>query len=220
MYEMKKTFVLALALAASAISSSASASGNEIYGGVGTTGFTAGYARAITPDVSARAEVNILKYDGHLNNDDVRYEAKLKLNSGAVYADYFPFDSSAFRLTGGAFFGDRKVDLKANAMSGTVTINGVKYNVAGESLTGSVKLPSVAPYIGIGSGHKATGAGLSFSTDLGVAIGKPDVTLSASPSLLAMAGQKNVDAERDRLQDKVDKYNLYPVLRFTVGYVF
>jgi hypothetical protein len=39
---MKKTYVLALALAASAISSLASATGNEIYGGVGTTGFTAG----------------------------------------------------------------------------------------------------------------------------------------------------------------------------------
>lgn len=217
---MKKTLMLAFAMAAAVFATTATASNNEIYGGVGTTGITVGYARAVTQNVGARAEVNILKYDGHLNDDDVNYEANVKLNTGAVYADYFPFESSAFRITAGAIFGDKKVDLTANANGGTVTINGVKYPAAGQSLYGSVKLPSVAPYIGIGTGHKAINAGFSFSTDFGASFGKPDVTLSASPALLALAGQANVDAERNRVQDKVKKYDIYPVLRFTVGYAF
>lgn len=217
---MKKTLMLASIVATFAVSVSAAASNNEVYAGVGTTGLTAGYARAINDHGGARIELNVLNVHGQLNDPDVDYEARLKMNTVGVYYDFFPFQSSSLRITGGAIFGNKKVDLAARANSGTVTVNGRDYNANGESLFGSVKQPSATPYIGIGTGHKASSSGLSISTDFGVSYGRPTVSLSASPALLAAAGQDNVDAERNKVQDKVSKYALYPVIRIAIGYAF
>lgn len=212
---MKKTMI-ALALAASALTTASFA--GELYTGVGTDGITVGYAQAVTPSMGVRVEANTLSYNANVNTNNVNYDGKLKFNTLALMYDYFPF-ASGFRVTTGAYIGDKKLDLNATG-TGNYTINGTTYNATGESLHGEVKYPSVTPYLGIGYGHNTMSKGLSFFADMGVTYGKPSVSLTASPGLQAVAGQANIDAERQRIQDKVNKYNVYPVVKIGLGYAF
>lgn len=213
---MKKS-TLILAFAAAAMSAGAFA--GEVYGGAGTTGVVAGYSMSINDHLGARAEVNHLNYGRDFDTSDVKYDAKVKMQSLGVYADYFPFVSSGLRLTAGAMIGNDKVTGHAKGENGTVTINGQQYNAAGESLDVSAKFPTVRPYVGIGYGHTAR-KGLGFIADVGVAYGKASVSLTASQGLANAAGQSNIDAERQKAQDKLDKYDLYPVIKVGVGYTW
>lgn len=210
----------AIAMAVMAVASvSAQATESEIYGGVGTTGVSIGYARAITPSMGTRVEANVLSYKGNVTAGEIQYDAKLKMNSVGVFYDYFPF-ASHIRMTTGAYLGNRKLDLTASGAS-TVVINSTTYDAKGESVYGSVKFPKVSPYLGIGYGHNANDSGISFVADVGIALGKPTVSLSASPGLTAAAGQANIDAERNKAQSDINsKYKAYPVIKIGMGYVF
>lgn len=219
---MKKTVLLGFAIALATMAGSAcaeSAAQGEIYTGLGSTGYGIGYAHNLTASSSVRAELNVFNYSNNFNSGDVGYNGSLKLNTVSAYYDFFPFEGSSFRLSGGAVVGDRKVELNAKSAA-TYTINGTTYSAVGQSLYGAVKLPPVSPYIGLGFGHKATKPGFTFIADLGLAYGSPDVTLSASSGLLAQAGQANIDAERRKVEDKVNKYDLYPVIKIGIGYAF
>ena len=81
---------------------------------------------------------------------------------------------------------------------------------------------SFAPYLGVGYGNVWT-RGVNFYFDLGVMFqGTPEVSLSLScaPSPSCTAAQGQVEAERQRVQDKVDKYKYYPVanIGLTIGW--
>jgi hypothetical protein len=206
-------------LAALAVASIAPASfAGEIYSGVGTDGIAAGYAQSITPLLCARVEGEFLDFSKGISTSNVNYDGKLKNASAGLFLDVFPFRGN-FRITAGALIGDRRIDVTANGQS-NVTINGKSYNSVGQSLNGSAKFPTVSPYVGIGFGHQATHKGFGFYGDLGVAYGRPNVSLTASPGLLAEAGQANIDAERQQLQNKANNLKFYPVIDVGVKYAF
>jgi hypothetical protein len=83
-----------------------------------------------------------------------------------VYGDDFLGDS--FWLTAGALLGQRKA--------------------AGESVDAEAKFPSFAPYLGIGFGHAQSSKGLGVHFDAGVAIGKAEAKITASPGLAGRGG--------------------------------
>ena len=232
---MKKSIIFALATAFAAVTASATevgalesadaaaipaTSANELHIGVGTTGATIGYARALSHGVGLRVGFNALTYENTFDTDEATYDAELDMKTAAVYLDYFPFASSSFRLTAGAVSGDRNLNLEGRSRNGTITINGVDYPADGERVYGKVSWPKTAPYLGIGFGHKASESGLSLTADLGVIHGNPTVTLDATPSLKQAAGQSNVDEERRKVQEEADKAKLYPVIRIGIGYSF
>ena len=132
--------------------------------------------------------------------------------------DYFL--GSSFRFTAGALIGQRKASGNGVATNGTITINGTTYPAAGESVAAEARFPSFAPYLGIGFGHAQVSKGLSFYFDAGVAIGKADAKITASPGLVAAAGQSNIDAEQRNLQDSVDALKFFPTVKFGLGYNF
>lgn len=213
---MKKSLLVTAALLAI---SAMSASATEIYTGAGTTGFVLGAGSKLNDNFGVRAEGNYLNYSHSFSTSDVNYDAKIKFQDFSLLADYFPFSGSGFRLSAGAVVGNDKLSGQATGQSGTVTINGNQYSAAGQSLNVSAKFPTVRPYVGIGYGHHAD-KGLSFFVDLGVEYGKASVDLTASPGLAAQAGQANIDAERNKVQDKVNKLNAYPVFRLGVSETF
>lgn len=195
-------------------------SANELSIGVGTTGATLGYARALSRGTGLRVEWNALRHEDTFESEDATYDSQLDIKAAGLYLDYFPFDSSSFRLTVGAMSGDRKFDLEAQPTNGTITINGQQYDATGERVYGTVEWPKTSPYLGIGFGHKASDRGLALVLDLGVLHGKPTVTLDATPSLKQAAGQSNVDEERKRVQEEADKAKFYPVIKLGIGYSF
>lgn len=217
----RHSFLCCLMAAAGSLAAGAAwADNNSFYASGGTTGAAGGYARAISRHMGARIEVNALDYDLTFRSDDARYDATVRMDTLGAFVDYFPSPHGRFRITVGALSGDRRVDLVGTRDSGTVTINGEQYDAAGEHMTGTIEWPVAAPYVGVGFGHRRGARGFSFIADLGVIYGNPEVTLAASPGLAQAAGQSNIEAERRRVQEQADRYKVYPVLKFGIGYAF
>ncbi|MGR2682407.1 hypothetical protein [Chromobacterium haemolyticum] len=55
--------------------------------------------------------------------------------------------------------------------------------------------------------------------DLGVAYGKPKATLTSSEGLTTAAGA-DIEIERKKLQDDLDKLKVWPVIKIGWGYTF
>jgi hypothetical protein len=195
------------------------ASAAEVYGGGATTGFEIGLAQPLGDRFAVRLEANSLSVTRNFTTSDVDYDAKVKFSNAALFFDWFM--AGSFRLTGGALMGSRKIHGTARSVAGTIRLNGVVYPVApGDSLDFDAKFPNVAPYIGIGWGHQQDSPGLHFYADAGAAIGRPDVTLTPSASLLAKVNAADLASERNAAQDKADNFRVYPVLKLGIRYTF
>jgi hypothetical protein len=205
-------------LVAGAILCAAPATAVELFGGIGTSGFEIGLGSRLGSNTGVRMDAEFLDYGRTFDRNGATYDTKLKFSALGVYGDYFLGNS--FRLTAGALLGQRKATGSGVATNGTITINGVSYPAAGESVAAEAKFPSFAPYLGIGFGHAQSSKGVSFYFDAGVAIGKADAKITPSAGLLAAAGQSNIDAEQRNLQESVDKLKFFPTVKFGLGYKF
>jgi hypothetical protein len=193
--------------------------GAEVYGGGGTTGFEVGLAQTFTNGFAARIEANNLSITRAFNTSGVDYDAKVKFSNVGVYLDAFV--GSSLRLTGGALVGNRKIHGVARSVGNTIDLNGVRYVLAaGDSLDFDAKFPNVTPYLGVGWGHHQDAAGLHFYADAGVAIGRPEVKLTPSASLLAKVNPTDLAAEQNTAQDKADSLRFFPVLKLGIRYTF
>ena len=198
----------------------ATAAGFAQAGGVGvragTTGVGADYGFDIAPTLGGRVGLSAMNFNTHVDTSDVRYDAKAKVLTGSLLLDWSPL--GPFRISGGFMPNNNKIDLTGQPSGGGSF-------PAGSELTGQVKPErSFAPYLGVGYGNVWT-KGVNFYFDLGVMFqGSPEVSLSlncgtASPAQCA-AAQARLEEERQRVQDKVDKYKYYPVanIGLTIGW--
>jgi hypothetical protein len=191
----------------------------------GTTGVGVDFGWSLVPTLSARLGYSGLSYKTSIEETDVSYDAKLKLSNLNGFLDWSPL--GPFRITAGLVGTGSKADVTGTPTGGTFTINGVTYNAADVgTLSGSVEPGrSAAPYLGIGYGNVA-GAGVNFYFDLGVMFhGAPAASLSATcgpavPPAQCTQIRNDVAAEQQRLQDKLDKYKVFPVLSLglTIGF--
>lgn len=210
---MKKLF-LAAALMATSLSSMA----GDIYAGVGTTGFTLGYEQPMGPRAATRYEWNHLVTDGNLAAGSVTYDYKVKANSLATFFDFYPVVNSGFRFTTGAFIGSPTVDVAARTQ--LYTDGNYLLVIPGDAIAVKVKTNTVIPYVGMGYRSGRYQSGLHFFADAGVSYVKPEVTLTAHPDLVALAGPRRIAAEEKALQDEADKLKFVPVLRVGISYPF
>lgn len=191
----------------------------ELYGGVGTTGLEVGVAQPLSNDFSARLDVNWLRVTRNFTTSNVDYDARFKASNFGMYVDGFVV--GGLRVTAGALVGPRKVHGVARSSGGTIMLNGVTYPVsASDTLDFDADFPTVTPYLGIGFGHRAGGAGLRLYADAGVAWGRPEVRLSPSASLAAKLNPADLAAERAAAQDKGNSLRAYPVVKLGVAYAF
>jgi hypothetical protein len=215
---MRQVVTIVVASAA-AVAASMPAQAGEVYAGFGTTGFEPGFAIKLGDNTGIHVDGEFLNYKRTWDNDGNTYDTKLKFSSLGLYGNYFL--TERFRVTAGVLVGSRKVTGMGVSSGGTVTINGVTYNVAaGETLMVDAKFPAASPYLGLGFGHADNGPGIGFYFDVGAVFGKPKVKLTPSASIVAQAGQQNIDAEEAKLQEKMNKLRAYPAIKMglTVGF--
>lgn len=198
------------------------AQASEVYGQLGTEGLGIGYGYALNSMTNVRAEFNGISVPYDFQAGGLQYDTRLNLYHGGLYADFFPAPSVlSFRLTAGVLIGGDNLDGTASAMNGTYTINGIAYPTQGEQLNAKVTLPTLRPYIGIGFGHSPIGKkGWSMFCDAGVAYGNPHVELDVPANIAAEAGQANVNAEQQALQNEANKLRFYPIVKIGVSYRF
>ena len=193
---------------------------------VGTLGGGVELAHAFTEKLGFRVSANGLNYSTSETRESVDYDAKLKLQSGQLLLDWFPF-SNNFRLSAGAMYNGNKFTLDGKpSPGGTFTINGTTYSSSDVgSLNGKVDFRKAAPYVGLGYG-RPVGKGLSLTADLGVLFqGSPRSTLSvtcgaATPAPTCAQIQSGVAAEQNKLDDDMHNYRYYPVVSIGLAYVF
>jgi hypothetical protein len=212
---------VAAALLAAAGAAQAAGAGVKI----GTTGVGADFGWEIAPTLGGRIGVAGGTLNTHVDSSDIHYDAKLKLANANLLLDWSPL--GPFRITAGIVPNSNKIDMTGQPSNGTFTLNGNTYTASQVgSLTGTVKPgSSAAPYLGIGYGNVWT-KGVNFYFDLGVMFqGSPKVNLNvvcgpAASAAQCSQAQGDVAAEQQRVEDKLKKFQYYPVanIGLTIGF--
>jgi len=189
-------------------------------GKVGTLGAGAELNLRYSDSLSARFGVNGFKYTYNSNVNSTNYDFNMDLQTFNALADWYPFQGS-FRTSGGVFYNNNKVGLRATG--GSYTINGSPYPTGISSLQGTVSFNAVAPYLGIGWGNPvATGKGWGLTTDIGILYqGKPRVDMSAACNPLAVNCTQfsaDLEAERVKAESDLSNFQLWPVVSIGITY--
>jgi len=216
----KTVFIILATLGCSMVPVGAQESGRGMgaYVTGGTVGAGLGLSYRAAERCTLRGEWTHYSLTRTFSDNSIDYRAQVTLQSGAVYADYRPF-AGGFRFTGGVSFLGPKADAEGQAVGGVFTINGHDYDATGESIKGTVKYPSVMPYLGLGWGYRPAG-GLMVGLDLGAFLGKPKASLTYSQGILDVASAADLAAEEQQFRDKVERVKVFPVLKLGVGYSF
>lgn len=206
------------------------AGAQSIYAKGGLLGAGFGYGQGINSSLGVRADwttIGTHEKTGSSGNFD--YNGKLKFDQTSLYADWFPFQG-AFRFTGGVNFRDAYLTADARPNGGQVTIGDTSVNFgAGDQVTASVKMPDVAPYLGIGWGHNtaANQSGFALFADIGVSFGKPKVTMGVNDAFMAKLNQasngkaqQEIDKQINTIQDDANDIKVFPQFYIGVAYKF
>jgi hypothetical protein len=214
-----------LAFVCLALSTCASAHAVGLGLKVGSTGIGVDVGFKLTDSITARVGYAGFNVQRDIDEQDIRYDAKLKWSNASGLLDWHFLGS--LRLTGGIVHANNKVDLTGTPTGGTFTINDQVYNASDVgSLNGKTRLgKSATPYLGIGYGNLGT-PGFTFYMDLGIMFqGAPTVSLNGTcgpsvPALQCAQFQADVAAEEQKLNEDLKDFKYYPVLNLGVAYTF
>ena len=155
------------------------------------------------------------------SQSDISYDASLKLHTFKALIDFFPRGRGSFHVTSGLVTNPLTISaVGVPAASDTFKINGHKYSAAQVgTLTGAGEFKGALPYLGFGWGTPASsGRAVKFMFDLGAALGKPQVTLSATGAASNSQLATDLQAQETKTQHDVRKFfKAYPVLDFGLG---
>jgi hypothetical protein len=217
---MKKIFGFALLVLPAAVMADTSVGLRA-----GTLGGGLEVAHAFSQGFGMRVDVDGYNLSRSITQDNIDYDAKLKLKTASLLADWFPFAGN-FRISAGAMYNGNKLSLAGKPTGGTFVINGNTYNAADVgSFDGQVDFRKIAPYAGIGYG-RPIGTGFSLTFDLGVmGQGSPRSKIAvtcgpATPPATCTSLQNDAAAEQARLDDSLHNFRLYPVVSLGLAYTF
>ena len=216
--------ISALAVAAIAAQGAASAATGVSFGAsAGTDGVGPDALYKINPLLAARGGFRYGDFSVSREIDDIDYDLDIGFTSGVAAFDVHPF-ANGFRISGGAYFGDRSIDLEARPSEPVEIGDQVFTPDEVGLLTGISEWNSAAPFIGIGfnNGFNALKR-FGFQATLGAMyIGAPDVSLEATDGLLSdnPIFLDELAEEEERLSEDLDDIRFYPILNigFTVRF--
>jgi len=193
---------------------------------VGTLGPGVSVGWRLSDHFGVRGGVNYFSYnkDGK-DVSDISYNTKMRFLSAPIGVDFYPWVDSQFRVTGGVLFnGNRFTAIAPQQAPGAVSIplgtsGGIDSAAIGD-LSMKVDQNVIAPYIGIGyNWFLGEEKRWSIGGEVGIAFaGSPDVSLTRSNGPDAIDAQ--VAIEKQQLEDDLDKYTVYPIVKVSVGFSF
>lgn len=228
---MKTISVMSAIILACAVASPALADdGDNSRFRVGVTGGTLGIgpeiAYRLNDRLGVRANATFLSISHSFDSDDINYNGKVKLGSGGVMLDVFPF-KGGFRISGGARINKNKARAIARPSGNNIyDIGGTSYSAAQiGTLQADTDIDDIAPMLTIGYGG-GTSSGFTFGIEAGALFQgtvhiKP-LTYTGAITDPVIRAQLAADLERERasVQDDIDDYKVYPILQISVGYRF
>jgi hypothetical protein len=213
-----------LLVAALTVAPSVQAQQLAITAKIGTTGAGADLTIGVARSLNVRLGAQGWSRSETRTEQEIEYDADFKLVTGEVLLDLHP-GGRGFRVSAGAVMNGNEVDA-VSSDDAVYTINGVDYPAALVGrLRGKVETNDVAPYLGIGWGNAvAPGSRWRFAFDLGAFYqGSPKVSLRAepvNPALLPPRFEQDLEAERQKIEDDLDSYTVYPVVALGVSFRF
>jgi hypothetical protein len=193
----------------------------------GTLGGGAELSHTFGQRTGVRLNVDAYSRTQSKTQDNIDYDQKVKLQTGSLLGDWFPFAGN-FRISAGAMLNRNKFSMKGQPTGGTYTINGTTYPASDVgSFDAAVDFNKAAPYFGIGYGRPIN-SGLSLIFDLGVMFqGSPKSKINVTCGPTAPPGsptcntlQSDAAAEQARLDDSLHSYKYYPVASLGLAYTF
>ncbi|HEY1042614.1 MAG TPA: hypothetical protein VGE60_02015 [Telluria sp.] len=217
---------LAAGIAAAQESAPAAARGFGIGLKAGTAGAGLDLTRSFGDKFKLRVGYSTYEYSTELTEEDVDYDADLRLGGFNLLADYHPW-SGGFRLTAGGYGVKHRVGGigKFTGPESTIVINDQEYSSNElKDVTLDAKWKGFRPYLGLGyDGFNSSKAGLFFTADAGVILsGEPSLRINATcvnPEVCAAAAA-DIATEENRLRDDISGAKYLPVIQVGLGYRF
>jgi hypothetical protein len=203
--------------AAALVLATGTASAGEVYTGIGFPGAALGFGAKLGDSATVRLEVaGGINVSRNGKREGLTYKGTLKTSRIGAFLDWYPF-SGAFRLTAGATANDMNADLDGSG--GTGTINGKPVDLTNETFKLQVKYARSTPFVGFGWGH-SPGTGFGGFLDLGAHLGKFETTAQTTVVGKYSITQADVDAEVQKVRDKIDKLKVLPSVAVGLTYKF
>jgi hypothetical protein len=180
----------------------------------GTTGLGIDASKLLFSHLGVRGEFNYLGFGLSETFSDVTYSAKLRLQSIPLLVDLYPGARGSFHVSGGVVFNQTHlVGTGVPGAGGTLTINHDTYTSSEIGvLSGAFRYPSTGGYFGLGFGTPAKKSMIAGTFNLGVILGKPSVSLSATGASTNPALASDLAAQQATTQKDVNKLTFFPVL--------
>ncbi len=205
---------IAVALAGAAVCSGAAHAEKRVSVGLsgGTTGGTLEAGFQINKFVSLRGGYNYFEYDFDDTYDGITYEGPLDLSTVGAFVDVHPF-GNAFIITGGAFIGDKTLNMNAQLNPSQV------YEIGDGQFTGAQlgsllfegELESTAPFLGLGFDTSFGDGPVGFKGVFGAMFtGEPSFNLTAPGASPQVQAQLATEVAQIRA-DVEDAIPIYPV---------
>jgi hypothetical protein len=194
----------------------------------GTTGLGAHVNIPLRSNLHLRLGAGYFTYNYTLRTFLVDYDAKLKINTYNLLLDWYPVQSSGFRLSAGLAYNGNNVTATGKPnIEGSYLIDGNVYRISDIGvINGKVDFGKVASYLGIGWSKPSTKhKGWAFSTDLGLLLqGSPSTTLTSSGctihTIICNLLATDLVRESRSVNEEARDYRVYPVLRLGLRYQF
>lgn len=199
---------------------------------VGTLGVGADLSIPITDSLNVRFNVNGFSYSDNGTEEDIEYDGTVQLLTVGALLDYYPFETSTFRLSAGAYYNGNETEADAIPTAGEYEINNVTYQ-ADEigSLNGAADFDGFAPYLGFGWGGRSTDPGWGVTLDIGAiyhgeANVQAEVTRGAGIPNDAIGDalfaeiEDNLESDRQTIEEDISEFKFYPVIMVGATYTF
>jgi hypothetical protein len=212
---LRRCVALSVALLAAAPSLAAGNFSIGVTGGTLGIGPQIGYR--INPVVGLRADATFLGLSHGFSSNDLHYEGHAHLQSAGTMIDIYPFGGNVRLSVGGRENGNR-ADVSAMPTQDT-KVGGQTFTPQQiGTLAGFGKVKNFAPALTLGYSGKLK-RGFMVGID-GGAMFQGMINLSKFTSSTGMIPQTRLDQEQAALQRDLDRFKVYPILQFNIGYRF
>lgn len=187
---------------------------------ISTLGPGASITLGIRDNLNARVGYNKASVSDTLTEDGISYAADLDLEGTSFLIDWHAFNGT-FRFTAGIIANGSELTGTATPVSNVQVGNTTLTPAQVGRLNATLDFDSTAPYLGVGWGNAvASGKGFSFAADLGIMFtGSPDFELTQQGGTFTIS-QADLDLEEQNVENDLDDFDAYPILRIGFGYFF